>query len=350
MNAEKYEDALSRCREKLAACVNAEPLPDAVWGHVMKLGLPYAAVTGGDDKSWQELVQEAKERLQDLRDEAAVPVAPPGRNWRGILEEVPVQLGDASRERGQALSEVAAALATFHPSVRSFRERYLGGPEETVSAAEVKETLRGYEERQRVELRNETPFGRILRTHHPHQDLRRLEETLRNQYGWREGDAKRFVLTGYVPPVDPLTVTVHGPWRWRRDAGKDYFLKTAQITIKAHVWVRADEVEQVFRNVQRQILGGDNRPSEERVLAAVRFVAQQIMEHGQERWRKRWERWNERYAPAWRYKHHRQLRQAFVRFIRPDYELPNVENALPEVTSPLIRAMEAVKESGAGRG
>jgi hypothetical protein len=82
------------------------------------------------------------------------------------------------------------------------------------------------------------------------------------------------------------------------------------------------EVARLYKEVQRQVLGkAENKKRRERVLDAVRFVAQQIREHGDEAWARRTDRWNQAY-PERRYKDYRKLRQAFERFVHPTYYRP----------------------------
>ena len=278
MDAADYEVELERCRTELATRLGTDETPDAVWGYVIKLGLPFHAILEGSDPAWQELVKEARVRLKDLREELGTVAAPPERARRDVPEKVLVELSEYSRQRGQVLSEVAAALAKLNPRVRSFRERFLGGPEQTVSVAEASEMLHD------TDLRGRTNS---------------ISGLVGRQYAWQHGDTLWFLLTGHAPPIEPLSANVYLPLKSGHDRLSllDYPLNTARIVLTAHVWVPAKEFERLFRNVQRQMVGGDNKATRKHVLSMAQFVAREIIEHGQESWQKRWERWSRRATP-----------------------------------------------------
>ena len=65
--------------------------------------------------------------------------------------------------------------------------------------------------------------------------------------------------------------------------------------------VDAKTIEKLYRNAQRQLLGGDNRKLARRTLEAARFAAQRIREDSAESWQRRTDRWN-RLFPHWPYK------------------------------------------------
>ena len=101
----------------------------------------------------------------------------------------------------------------------------------------------------------------------------------------------------------------------------------------ADVWVDAEEVERVFRETQRHILGGDARPTDERTLEVVKFVARRMRECKDETWEERWKAWNRACPKDWRYKTYNGFRQTFKRFanrLHKPYNLPNFP--VPEPT------------------
>jgi hypothetical protein len=241
-----------------------------------------------------------------VTDGIAAQLSPPGREGREVLKEVSVQLDDDySHKRAQVFSQLAAALANTHPSVRDFRERFLGA--ENVGLTEERASQFLYEEN--VSERESVALD----------ELSGLAKRLSRAYRWREDAAKWFVLTGDTPYVQPLGVTVS-----EYVSIKDYYPNTARIALTAEAWVDAKDLERVYRDVQRQVLGGDNRKKANRTLDAVLFVAQQIRERGAEAWSKRVERWNEAH-PGRRYKSFRELRQVYERFLHPSYEAPKYE-------------------------
>ncbi len=250
-------------------------------------------------------IREDHERIASVTDGIAAQLSPPGREGREVREEVSVQLDDYSHKRAQVFSQLAATLADTHPGVREFRGRFLGAENVRLTQERASQFL--YEEdvseRQKIAL----------------DELSRLARRLSGAYRWREDAAKWFVLTGDAPYVQPLSVTVS-----EHVSIEDYYPNTARISLTAEAWVDAKDVERVYRDVQRQVLGGDNRKKANRTLEAVLFVAQQIKEHGAEAWSKRVERWNEAH-PGRRYKSFRELRQVYERFLHPTYKAPKYE-------------------------
>jgi hypothetical protein len=316
MDAQEFLLELDHCQTWLAAQLNREDVPDAVWGHVLKLGLPYEVITGGDDRSRRELVDEAKAYLRASHDES------PGYGGRlsrgserGAREEVELGLDAYTLKRGQAFSEVTAALANTRGDVRSFRERYLGG--RLLSDEEAATFLEDLE----ANCRSFDTNARKTR-----DELYKLADLLARAYRWREGDgegdARWFVLTGNVPEVRPVVVAVARHWSRRNP-------NWAQVILTIEPWVDAREVARLYKAVQKQVLGkAENKKTSDHVLDAVRFVAQQIREHGDESWSRRVERWN-RAHPEQRYKDFRGLRQAFERFVHPTYHRPKWRSYRP---------------------
>jgi hypothetical protein len=285
------DQELEKCRSVLANRLGINEVPDAVWGYVVRLGFVYDAIIHSD---YEELVKEAKARLKGLREESPHSSSnPPGCENRIVRAEAEVALSDQTRKRGQVFEEVAAALAADHPDVRRYRNTYV--PNCLLSRDEAGTYLE--ENGSAVE------------------DLGRVAEKLTKAYRWREGDAKWFVLTGDIPLVLPLTVTVS-----ETVSIQDFHPNTARIIITSEPWVPVDEIKSVYQVVQRQILGGDCRPKDDRTLDAVRFVARQMRAYGNEPWTKLTERWNRVQGdPKRRYKSRGGLLQAFERFVHPIY-------------------------------
>ena len=328
MDASDYREELEECRKSLAAKLGYEDVPDAVWGYVDKLELPYTAITVSDDESWQELESEAREYLRTQRDEAALYAAPPGRSGeRRAPDEIAVGISENSSKRAEAFSEVAAALAGNNPHVAGFRRRRLG--ERVLNDQEA-----------RAFMNNQGgPYGTGT-------DLRRLQtvaKKLNETYRWPEGDAAWFVLTGHAPQVRPLEVRAsvnNTPMHAQRqvierargnrparnrpaERVRDYHASTARISLTADAWLDAGEVERAFRDAQRQILGGDAKRRDDRTLEVAKFVARRMRERGEETWRERWKAWNRMHAKEWHYGDYRGFRQAFERFVHRFYNLPN---------------------------
>lgn len=151
------------------------------------------------------------------------------------------------------------------------------------------------------------------------EKLSRLAKRLSSAYRWREDAAEWFVLTGEAPYVQPLSVTGSEYVNI-----EDHYPNAARISMTPEAWVDTKDVERVYRDVQCQVLGGDNRKKAKRTPEAVLFVGQQIREHGAEARSKRVERWNGAHLGR-RYKSFRELRQVYERFVHPSYEAPKYE-------------------------
>jgi hypothetical protein len=294
----------SECLERLAARMRMKAIPDGVAENLPEDCLRFAFTTDDEDY-WEELVEEARRLLRVYHAGSVAPASPPKREERGAPQEIEVELSEYSRKRAQAFSGVAAALAENHPKVQRFRRKYLRGQllthDEAAAFIEYHGGLHG--------------SGFVI------TKLRNLAEKLAWTYRWREGDAIWFVLTGYAPPVRPVKVRVA-----LSKSFNDYHPNTAEIWLTADAWVDAKEVEQAFRNAQRQVLGGDTSRLRDRTLEVVKFVAQRMRENGKETWREHWKAWNStcRTCPDgsacpgypkcekdWRYKDFRGFRQAF---------------------------------------
>jgi hypothetical protein len=307
------------CMERLAARMRIEAVPETVANNLPDDFVYYAHIRN-DEESWNELEVETRRLLRVYRGGSAAPASPSNRGERGGPQEIEVELSEYSRKRAQAFSEVAVALAESHPKVQRFRRRYLHGRLLTNDEAAAF-------------LENQ---GGLYGTGFVMKRLRKLADKLAWTYRWREGDATWFVLTGHAPPVRPVKVRV-AISESISESINDYHPNTAEIWLTADAWVDAKEVEQAFRNAQRQILGGDARPLPERTLEAVKFVARRMREHGKESWRERWEAWNStcptcpdgpacpgypKCQKSWRYKDFRGFRQTFVRFTHRTHNWP----------------------------
>ena len=240
---------------------------------------------------------------------------PPSRDDRKAPREVSVELDEYSQKRARTFSEVAAALAEGHPEVKEFRAEFLGSEDTRLTEEQAGEML--YVE--------DLPL-------HIFDRLHSLAKRLSRAYRWRLDAAKWFVLTGDAPYVQPLTVHFS-----HNISNEDHYPNTAEITMIVEPWVDAKDVERVYREVQRQVLGGDkrksadNRKKKKRTLDAVGFAARQIRENGTESWQELTRRWKRSQRdPRRHYKSRGGLRQAFKRFVRPAYNQPIYKPIQPE--------------------
>jgi hypothetical protein len=235
--------------------------------------------------------------------------SPPGRGSPGTTEpEITVDLGQRERMRTRVFARLAAETAEARPDVRKFRETALGG--EVLTDEQASALLEG----------EVGPDGNAPNL----EELRRLGELLTRAYPWRHGDAVWFLLTGHVPPVFPLravgsiTQSAHGP-EW------------ATVTLTVEPWVQAKDVTRLYRKLQRQMLGKDNRLIGEKTLRLLEFVQEQKKTNngGMRVWM---QRWNEAYL-SWQYtardpeqavrNFHTAYKDTYERVMYPAYNPPN---------------------------
>jgi len=95
---------------------------------------------------------------------------------------------------------------------------------------------------------------------------------------------------------------------------------TAEIVITAEPWVDAGVVSQAFREVQKQVRGGDNRKITAKVLDVVRFVVSWLGT-GKFSWPELRAEWNQAH-PEMRYNSRDGLYKAFRHFLWPRYNSP----------------------------
>ncbi len=342
MDAAEYVSAQHECRAKLTRRLGWEKVPDAVWGHVDHLGLVYGAITGGDRDSWQQLEDEARNRREILDRETPGSVVSRRGKGRGAPREIEVKLDQYARCRGEAFSEVVAALADRHPGVRRFRETFL--EDRFLSEAEADLFVRTQKRAlffgsQQDALRLQDHGAATLRIHgqtldrttqaHAVEDLWKLAQMLAKTYYWEELDALWFILTGQAPHLSPLRVTAtQSGWKER------YLPMTARITVEADVWVEAKSVRRAFQDAQRHVLGGDTRPLSDRTVEVVKFVARRMRRYGEESWSERLRVWNSTCPEGWRYESYRSLRRVFERFIHPSYNPPSATSYESSVETP----------------
>jgi hypothetical protein len=307
MNIAEIERELSECMRRLASSINRPDVPDAVWGCLMKVGLPFDVVREGfAGQEWGELVREAKRCLHSAHENAGS-VPPPRRADRKPDLDVSVDLDDYSRRRAETASDVAALFADGHPEVKGFREAYLGAE----SARLSEEQARGF--------RAEDQPEHIL------DEMLSIAQRLGWRYRWTYRDTWWYLLTGQAPYIQPLRV------HYEYVSDEEHYPNMAQLTLILEPWVDAKDLERVYRDVQRQVLGGDNRKKPTRTLDAVRFVARRMREHGRESWSKLHTEWNRSQTHlVRRYESRGALELAFKRFTRAVYHEPTYEPAKPE--------------------
>lgn len=147
-------------------------------------------------------------------------------------------------------------------------------------------------------------------------EVRELAGWLAREYDWLEPQATWFVLTGSVVPRLPLRVAVDGKL--------GYGHTSCRVTLDVEPWISAETVLRAYRDVQRRVLPGDNRPVGERSLALARFVAEQERDGERRTWRELRTRWNDAH-PDLLYDDDRRFRRDVVRahqiLLFPPYRL-----------------------------
>lgn len=341
-------------RAWLAKRLNAPDVRDPLWDYLVDGWYVKDALAEGTDEGREKLLDAAKAQLALAR-ALAGRTAPPGRSETD-LDTAPM-LGAYEIGRADAVWAYVAQQASSEPRLRRFREKVLSGralaPDEVrhvltspatrllterhfaaagipivghraaVVNREEESTADGFRG-VAITLRLEWPGGVHEDTHrrwhragHPRprptlavlddarethevrvwpdsvlDELRKLSEQLATWYGLRADQAARFVLTGELVPWMPVQVGVRG--------GLHPTHETAWVTLRVEPWVPAETVLRVYRDVQRRLLGRDNRPVGDRSLALLRFVTEQGEVWTDLTWPAAMERWN-RDHPEWRY-------------------------------------------------
>jgi hypothetical protein len=332
LDARDWEEALWECRMWLAEQLEVEEVPDDVWGHVMKLGLPVDVIVHRDDESRYELVAAAKDYGKNPRGSSGN-LRYDRSEGSEVPSEIAVKPSKNALRRAEAFAEVAAVLADNHPRVKRFRRIQLRN-----------RLLTDEEARAFLDQRCGGPLPVKRGTNAVARRLWKLAERLSKTYLWREEDAVWFVLTGHAPPVRPLEVRGYITPPQHMAIGRiprEYRPHTARITIAADAWLNVKEVTRAFRDAQRQILAGGDAagPTPERTLEVVRFVARRMRERGEENWGEvdwgtYWRAWKKVCPEGWGYSNENNFKQTFERFIEGvvyrAYEWPNY--CLPEKT------------------
>jgi hypothetical protein len=327
-------DDVQEIEARLAKTLGRASLPPELWGRLWQWDLVLPVVREGyDGHEWRELVETAREFSREKREDALGTNLPPESKDRKPGDIAGVRLDGYTQLRAETFSEVAGALANRRTEVRAFRDLYLGGTESRLTDDEASAWL----------YRREAPTNAL-------EDMREVSRRLSRAFRWREDDAYWFLLTGYVPFVRPISVRTRQnsffdvPNYLNRDyhlEGPNFTVGTAEIVITAEPWVDAEIVSRVFREVQKQVRGGDNRKVTVKVLDAVRFVARQLGT-GKVQWPVLHSAWNAAQDdPTRRYRSRDGLYKAVRRFLQPRYNKPTYPEYEP---TPWQIARQAAEE------
>lgn len=213
--------------------------------------------------------------------------------------------------RVEAVSRLAAEHAAGDEEILRFRQRVLGR-NEPMSAEEAEAYLDLPEARGTGPLEN----GRTVLLKYqnrnvaceihvwsgsPLDGLRKLAESLTKFYPWEPAQAAAFVLEGLIPLATPFMLRLpQAPHETRPTRAK--------LVMEVDLWMPASSVLRAYRDVQRHVLPGHNRPVSRRSIDLVNFV----LTYRLDTWPKLLERWNTEHPTA-AYSDYRRLRYAFVR-------------------------------------
>jgi hypothetical protein len=309
---------------------------DPLWDRLLGDGYIDAVLTGGSEE-FRDMVEAAKEWLQFSREHARWE-----REQQKLGKPRPIapDPGEYVRQRALARDDALAFKASRTTMVRAFRDQFTGGALLSVPLARqllaseaarrwsgrdferlgipimghravvvaerwlVEESVpwRGPIDTQTVDLKvtwddqvREAPASRsgvILRDRDvpvlhvidehgkPHEKevwprsvLGRLRETshmLAQAYEFNAAQAAWFILTDTPPRRAPLEGNVAVEVRRTHNDGR--------VTLSMEPWVPADVVLQSYRDIQRDLLGRENRPLSLRNLAVLRSVLEDARE------------------------------------------------------------------------
>jgi len=235
------------------------------------------------------------------------------------LDEIAIRVGErASSEpaaqfvrksdgtsRVLALSTVLASEAANVDEVRAFRGRALpnGLIKHQDCAAWIRERHEEPSTSDRVLLAYAPPDAqwvyRIAVTRGGVLgELAHLSEVLADMFGWQEQQATMFLLSGVVPLVAPIRVTV------RR---KGPIAAASRIILEIDPWTEPAAVQATYRRVRKENARGQRyRPLGERALALAAFVAERADLSDE----KRRQLWNRAHA-EWKYPDVRTFTRAY---------------------------------------
>jgi hypothetical protein len=129
-------------------------------------------------------------------------------------------------------------------------------------------------------------------------ELRELCKRLTKVHPWDTDQATRFVLTGETPPVRLIRAKKQETWQMD---GRAY----TTISLTVQPWVPPENVETVYRQLQKQVIGGAHGRVSDKNLNLLRFVTERADSTGKlpkgdvlvENWDKKWKH----QRPEWCY-------------------------------------------------
>jgi hypothetical protein len=212
--------------------------------------------------------------------------------------------------RVEAVSRLAAEHAAGDEEILRFRQRVLGR-DTPMSAQEAEAYLELPEARGIPWASRPAEVLKYQNRHVSHDlhvwagspldDLRKLAESLSHFYPWEPAQTAAFVLEGLIPLATPFML--HFPQTWHETRPT-----RAKLFMEVDLWMPASAVLRAYRDVQRSVLPGHNRPVSGRSLDLVNFV----MSNLPATWQKLLDLWNSEH-PGATYPDYRRFRFAFIR-------------------------------------
>jgi len=216
--------------------------------------------------------------------------------------------------RIQAVSRLAAEFAAGDEEMLRFRRRVLG--RDTPMTADEAESYLDRPDARKPRLSRSWMGGpteildyqarAISYTLHvapgsPLDELRRLAVSLAEAYPWQPAQAAAFALEGLIPLATPFMLRLPQPLHDGRP-------RRAKLVMEVDVWMPAERVLQAYRELQRQVLPGHNRPISRRSIDLVAFVQR----HRPATWPELLGLWNTEH-PTDPYSDYRRIRFAYER-------------------------------------
>ena len=225
----------------------------------------------------------------------------------GRVVEAPVTEGVMA-----AMAALAAEHASGDEEIRDFRERVLhrDGPMSSDEAEAYLELPKAKEpprapmagHAELLQYRNERLFHDLhVWTGTPLDQLRLLALRLAQSYPWQPAEAAAFVLEGFIPRASPFLVNLPQTWHPTRP-------RRERLVMEVDLWMPASVVLRAYREYQRKVLPGHNRPVGQKSIDLVNFV----FRHRPATWQQLLDRWNNEH-PVAPYPDYRRFRYAFMR-------------------------------------
>lgn len=216
--------------------------------------------------------------------------------------------------RIEAVSRLAAEHAAGDEDVIRFRQRVLGrdapmSPDEAEAYLELPEARELPPSRESGPAHTEVfryQNRRVFYDFHvwprtPLDQLRQLAVSLCRSYPWQPAQAAAFVLEGLMPRATPFMVNLPQTWHDTRP-------RREKLIMEVDLWMPASVVLRAYREYQRKVLPGHNRPVGLKSINLVNFV----LCHQPATWQKLLDGWNTEH-PATPYPDYRRFRYAYER-------------------------------------